>query len=56
MLRRFLPQLNVLEDRTVPSSVSDSGGKGGATKTLELPGSLNLVHFSWKNYSIPDEF
>ncbi|WP_182830391.1 pre-peptidase C-terminal domain-containing protein [Tautonia rosea] len=38
------------------STISESGGVGGTSKTLTLPSSLNLVEFSWENYSIPDEF
>lgn len=37
--------------------ISGDGGQGGTSKkiALESPG-LNLVNFSWENYSIPDEF
>ncbi len=39
-----------------PGQISCSGGIGETTKYLALPGYLNLVDFSWENYTIPDEF
>ena len=55
-LRRFAFQPEVLERRALLTTITRSGGVGGITETLPLPADLNLVTFTWENYSIPDEF
>src|SRR5262245_20195172 len=56
MRQNYHPRIEQLENRVLLSVISGSGGVGGTTQTLDLPAELNLVTFTWQNYSIPDEF
>lgn len=58
-LRRFFsPSSETLESRELlaASPIIRSGGVGGITESLSLPSDLNLIKFTWQNYSIKDEF